>query len=74
MALGILEAAANVRQYRAEVEAICSQLRDAGGDWIPYKIAAEDAMKIADDGLRNCWCMLDRIKQLALDQQKRSAA
>lgn len=74
MALGILEAAANVRQAQSELSEICKQLRQADKEWIGVNIAAEDAMKIADDGLRNCWVMLDRLKQIALAEKNRSAA
>jgi hypothetical protein len=72
VSLPILEAAANVRQAMLELEAICAQLRDAGADWTMYAIAAEDAMKIADDGLRNCRTALGSIKGLALREFKPS--
>ncbi len=65
MALTILELAANVRQKKAELDAICADMRHTGGDWTSHSIASEDAMRIADDGLRNCWTMLDRLHQIA---------
>jgi hypothetical protein len=74
MALGLLESAANVRQAKAELDDICKQLRHDGKEWCGVSIAAEDAMKIADDGLRNCWVMLDRIKQIALAERARHTA
>lgn len=65
MALTLLEMAANVRQKKAEIDATCTEMRRVGGDWTSHAIASEDAMKIADDGLRNCWTMLDRLHQIA---------
>jgi hypothetical protein len=43
------------------------------GDWAAYDIAAGEAMKIADDGLRNAWNMLDRLNQLAKTEIGRMA-
>jgi len=65
MAMTILEMAANVRQQKAELDATCKALRDKGGDWTAHAIAGEDAMKIADSGLSNCWAMLSRLNDLA---------
>jgi hypothetical protein len=65
MMLTLLEMAANVRQKKAEIDATCADMRHIGGDWTSHAIASEDAMKIADDGLRNCWAMLDRLHQIA---------
>lgn len=64
----ILELAANVRQQKAELDALCKELRAAGGEWTTHALASDEAMKIADDGLRNCWCMLDRLKNLAREE------
>lgn len=74
MALSILDAAANVRQKRAELDTLCRELRDAGAEWTGYSIAIEDAMQIADDGLRNCWTTLDRINGLARAELARAKA
>lgn len=71
MALSMLEAAANVRQRKTELDDICKQLRDIGADWTAYSIASEDAMRIADDGHRNCCIALGSIKQLALAELSR---
>ncbi len=65
MPLTILEMAANVRQKKADMDAVCQELRRVGGEWTDHSIAAEDAMKIAEDGLRNCWAMLDRLHAMA---------
>lgn len=67
----ILELAANIRQKKSELETTCVNLRGANGDWISYSLAAEDAMRIADDGLRNCWTMLDRLHNMAKDELAR---
>lgn len=67
MALTLLEMAANVRQKKTELDATCAEMRHANGDWAGHAIAAEDAMKIADDGLRNCFAMLDRLHRIAID-------
>lgn len=74
MSQTILERAADVRQMKAQLEAECAELRHVGGQWTDHALAAEDAMKIADDGLRNCWLMLDRIRQLARAELKRLEA
>lgn len=67
MALTLLEMAANVRQKKTELDATCAEMRHVGGDWTSHAIASEDATKIADDGLRNCFVMLDRLHQIALE-------
>ena len=74
MALTILELAANVRQRKVEVDAVCEQMRHTGGEWTSHSIAAEDAMRIADDGLRNCWTMLDRLHQIAREDLAKMAS
>ena len=71
MALTILEMAANVRQKKAELDATCAALRGKGGDWTAHAIAGEDAMKIADSGLSNCWAMLSRLDELAREELKK---
>ena len=65
MALTLLELAANVRQRKIDLDNLCSEMRNVGGEWTSHSIAGEDAMRIADDGLRNCWTMLDRLHQIA---------
>lgn len=74
MALTILELAANVRQKKAELERTCAELRHCGGDWTWYSIGGEDAMKIAESGLQNCWVMLDRLHSLARDELTKATA
>lgn len=68
MTMTILEAAATVRQKQIELARDCTELRQKGGDWTGYAIASEDAMHIADDGLRNCRTMLDRIHDMVRKQ------
>jgi hypothetical protein len=65
MSQTMLEMAANVRQKKAELDAVCAQLRTLNGDWTEHSLAAEEAMKIADDGMRNCWAVMQRLKRLA---------
>jgi hypothetical protein len=65
MSQNILEMAANVRQKKAEFDAVCEQLRALNGDWTEHSLAGEEAMKIADDGMRNCWAVMQRLKRLA---------
>lgn len=61
----LLEHAAEVRERRAALDRTVQELKQLRGDWTPFALAAGDAMKIADDGLRNAWQMLDRINWLA---------
>lgn len=68
--LTLLEMAANVRQRRMELDAICAELKSAGIEWTKISIAASDAMKIAEDGLRNAWSMLDRLYWIAESQKR----
>ena len=65
MEMTLLERAAEVRERRAAIERTCQELRQLKGNWTAHAIAADEAMKIADDGLRNAWAMLDRLNQLA---------
>lgn len=65
MEMTLLERAAEVRGRRAALERTCRELRQLKGDWTAHAIAADEAMKIADDGLRNAWTMLDMLNQLA---------
>lgn len=65
MEMTILERAAEVRERRAALERTCRELRQLKVDCTAHAIAADDVMKIADDGLRNVWAMLDRLNQLA---------
>ena len=65
MALTLLELAANVRQRKIDLDKLCGEMRNVGGEWTIHSIAGEDAMRIADDGLRNCWTMLERLRQIA---------
>lgn len=65
MEMTLLEQAAEVRERRATLERTCQELRQLKGDWTAHAIAADEAMKIAEDGLRNAWNMLDRLNQLA---------
>jgi len=65
MALSLLELAANVRQKKSELDSLCDDMRHHQKEWVAYSMGGEDAMKIAEDGLRNCWTMLDRMHQLA---------
>lgn len=74
MSLSILELAANVRQKQAEVESACSELRHVGGEWTDHSLMASDAMNIADSGLRNCWAILERTRQMANEELKRLKA
>lgn len=74
MAITILELAANVRQKKTELENTCAALRHCGGDWTGYSISGEDAMKIAESGLQNCWVMLDRLHSLARDELAKATA
>lgn len=67
----ILELAADVREKRAELERICDQILAEQGDWTMLLIAGSEAEKIATDGLKNAWMMLDRIILLA--KQSRAA-
>ena len=65
MEMTLLERAAEVRERRAAIERTCQELRQLKGNWTAHATAADEAMKIADDGLRNAWAMLDRLNQLA---------
>lgn len=60
----LLEQAAEVREQRAALTRLVQDLKQHNGDWAPFALAAEDAMRIAEDGLRNEWQMLNRINQL----------
>lgn len=60
----LLEHAAEVREQRAALARLVQDLKQRNGDWAPFALAAEDAMRISDDGLRNEWQMLNRINQL----------
>lgn len=71
--LTLLEHAAEVRERRAALERTCQELKQLKGDWTPFALAATDAMKIADDGLRNAWAMLDRLNWLAKTEIGRMA-
>jgi hypothetical protein len=68
MAITILEMAANVRQKSEELNNTCSELRRCGGDWTGLAIAREEALRIADDGLRNCYAMLERLNCIAVGE------
>jgi hypothetical protein len=70
----ILEQAVEVREKKEELERSCKRLRDLKGDWTCHAIAASNAMKIADDGLKNTWVMLDRLNQLAKEEIARISA
>lgn len=70
----ILEQAVDVREKRAALERSCKELRDLKGAWTGHAIAASNAMKIADDGLRNAWVMLDSLNQLAKEEIARISA
>ena len=61
----LLDRAADVRQKHANLKAMLDDMRSAGMEWVGYSIGAEEAMRIADDGLRSCWTMLDRLFHLA---------
>lgn len=61
----LLEQAAEVREQRAALARLVHDLKQRNGDWTPFALAAEAAMSISDDGLRNEWQMLNRINQLA---------
>lgn len=65
MALTILEASANVRQAKRELDETLAELRRAGHESTDLSMAADYAMKIADDGLRNCWEMLNSLLSIA---------
>ena len=59
----LLEQAAEVRERRAALGRTVQELKQLKGDWTQFELAASDAMRIADDGLRNAWQMLDRLNQ-----------
>lgn len=71
MTMTILEMAANVRQKKSELDAACTELRELSGEWTGLAIAGEDAMRIAENGLRDCWTMLDRLHGLARAERER---
>ena len=73
MEMTLLERAAEVRERRAALERACQEIRQLKGEWTTHSIAADEAMKIADDGLRNAWNMLDRLNQLAKEEIGRMA-
>ena len=66
----ILELAADVREKRAELERTCEQIRFEQGDWTLHSMAGSEAERIANDGLRNAWTMLDRLNRLANSELK----
>ena len=66
----ILELAADVREKRAEFERTCEQIRFEQGDWTLHSMAGSEAERIANDGLRNAWTMLDRLNRLAKSELK----
>ena len=71
MAHSTLDMAADARQKKAEVDAVCAELKSAGAQWTRTALFADEAMTIAGDGLRNCWMVLDRIHAAAvLDLEK----
>jgi hypothetical protein len=74
MSQTMLEMAANVRQTKSELDDACSRLRSLGGDWTEHSLAGEEALKIADDGLRNCWAVMQRLKRLAEQEVARLQA
>lgn len=65
MKKSLLDSAAEVRERRLALEIACQALRHVNGEWTAYAIAADDAMGIAHDGLRNAYIMLFRLHQLA---------
>ena len=65
MAITILESAANLRQRRAEIEAVIDKLRAADGDWPMYSIAADEAMKAVEDSVCNAWMILGSIQRMS---------
>lgn len=70
----ILEQAVEVREKRVALERSCAELRLSKAEWTTYAIAAGEAMKIAEDGLRNAFVMLDRLNQLAKEEIARIGA
>lgn len=60
MEMTLLDRAAEVRERNAALKRTCQELRQIDAEWTTYAIAAEEAMRIADDGLRNAWNMLER--------------
>ena len=73
MEMTLLDRAAEVRERSAALKRTCQDLRGIDAEWTTYAIAAEEAMRIADDGLRNAWNMLDRLNQLAKEEIARLA-
>ena len=73
MEMTLLERAAEVRERHAALDRTCQEIRQLKGEWTTHSIAADEAMKIADDGLRNAWNMLDRLNQLAKEEIGRMA-
>ena len=73
MDMTLLDRAAEVRERNAALKRTCQELRQIDAEWTTYAIAAEEAMRIADDGLRNAWNMLDRLNQLAKEEIGRMA-
>jgi len=73
MEMTLLDRAAEVRERNAALKRTCQELRQIDAEWTTYAIAAEEAMRIADDGLRNAWNMLDRLNQLAKEEIGRMA-
>lgn len=68
----ILEMAADVRDMYKHSREVCEKLKSAKADWTKYGIALDEALKISEDGLRNCWMVLDRIRWLAQDELDKS--
>lgn len=64
MTYSILEHAAIVRQRKQEIDVLCTEMRREGVEWTSCAMAAEDAMKIAEDGLRNCATVLNHLYQI----------
>lgn len=71
MSLTILEMAANVREKSQELDTACGELRRVGAEWSGFSVAREDALRIADDGLRNCWTVLEKLRCLAIDELRK---
>lgn len=69
----ILEMAADVRERHAELERTCAKLRDVSGDWTLHSMAGSEAERIATDGLRNAWTMLDRLDRMAKSELDKTA-
>ena len=74
MALTLLEKAANVRQSKVELDAICEQIREKSGDWTLHSLAGERALGIGDDGLGRAWEMIEMLKRMARCELERLEA